>query len=590
MAALLLCAGRASALAPCVGADMYVAAHQDDTILFQSPDLLEDIRGNRCVRTIFTTAGDSGKAAGYWEKREIGAEAAYAQMAGVPNVWTASTLTLAGHPVRLETLAGQPGISILFLRLPDGGIEGEGFPLYGNQSLKKLWNGGNGGSPALGEIEADDKSTKYTYSGLIQTLSAAIQGFGAHRIVTQNYKSPLEKGPNHSDHAATGRFAKAAAEALPPSFGGWRLTPYQDYEVTAFPANVAEPLLAAKEAAFAAYIPFDEECQAAGGEECESGVYPEWLARQYVETNGIETKGVVADAGLEKTAGASSPVTLSGAASSGEGGGPLGYSWAQVGGPPIVLSGANTVMPSLTTPPHPTLLTFALTVNQGMARSVPDLVRVRVPSATPDPTAVAGPDQSVGAGAHVSLDGSASWDPESLPLSYRWTQTSGPPVVLSDPTAINPSFTAPVGPASTLTFSLVVSNGAQASAPASVRVAVAAGAPPVGPADKRDEGRHGPVSSSLSRRRVELTVGRRARQVIVVSGAPAQSCRGRLPVGALCRISSVGNVVVEARRSLRRSGTFHLTVSFAAPAESIKRPLIVMIKAAKTQNSPKKTR
>jgi hypothetical protein len=576
-AASLLWAQPAAALAPCAGADIYIAAHEDDTLLFQSPNLLEDVRSNRCVRTVFTTAGDAGKAVKYWEGREAGAEAAYAQMAGVADVWQTSSVSLAGHPVRLRTLVGRPGISILYMRLPDGGVNGEGFAAYGSQSLKKLWKGGNAEAPAIAEIEADDKSSKYTYSGLIQALTAAIQSFGASQIHTQNYLAP-QVGPDHSDHAVTGRFVKAAAEALPGSFGGNRLIAYEGYEVALEPkkpVNVVGAPLAGKEAAFAAYVPHDEACGI--DEDCSAEPYPAWLARQY--TSAIKTQGVVADAGLERSAGANSPVVLNGAASSAENGGPLGYSWSQVGGPPVAINGANSPTPSLTTPSHPTLLTFALTVNQGVLVSAPDYVRVRVPGASPNPTAVVGPSQSVAAGARVTLDGSASWDPESASLAYGWTQTGGPPVALSDPNSSTPSFTAPSGAASTLTFTLVVSNGVQASAPASVQVAVAA-APPSGGGGKGGGGQTGPGAAKLSRKRVKLTTGKRARLVVRATGAPARACRGRLPVGALCKVTAAGNVVVEARRSLHRPGRFHLTIRFGSGVQPPTRALIVVIKRA----------
>ncbi len=77
------------------------------------------------------------------------------------------------------------------------------------------------------------------------------------------------------------------------------------------------------------------------------------------------------------------------------------------------------------------------------------------------PVADAGPDQTVDEGVTVTLDGSNSWDPEDgSELSYLWEQTVGPSVTLSDPTAVQPTFTAPdVGPGGiSLTFQLTVTD------------------------------------------------------------------------------------------------------------------------------------
>ena len=91
------------------------------------------------------------------------------------------------------------------------------------------------------------------------------------------------------------------------------------------------------------------------------------------------------------------------------------------------------------------------------------------------PTANAGTNQTVTAGVLVTLNGTASSDPDGTIASYAWSQTAGTPAVtLSSSTASQPTFTAPtVAAAATLTFSLVVTdNRGAASTAASVNVLV----------------------------------------------------------------------------------------------------------------------
>jgi len=77
------------------------------------------------------------------------------------------------------------------------------------------------------------------------------------------------------------------------------------------------------------------------------------------------------------------------------------------------------------------------------------------------PAANAGPDQSSAGGVLVTLDGAGSSDPDGDILTYSWTQTAGPNVVLSDAAAAKPTFTAPQAGAddSALSFQLTVSDG-----------------------------------------------------------------------------------------------------------------------------------
>src|SRR6266853_4056582 len=92
------------------------------------------------------------------------------------------------------------------------------------------------------------------------------------------------------------------------------------------------------------------------------------------------------------------------------------------------------------------------------------------------PTAFAGSPQTVHTHALVSLDGSASHDPQGLALSYSWSQTAGGTVVLTNPTSARPTFTAPAVSV-TLTLSLVVNDGQVASPPSTVDITVQDRAP-----------------------------------------------------------------------------------------------------------------
>lgn len=90
------------------------------------------------------------------------------------------------------------------------------------------------------------------------------------------------------------------------------------------------------------------------------------------------------------------------------------------------------------------------------------------------PTAVAGSDaDNIVPGARVTLDGTASNDPDNDTLTYEWVQTSGAAVTLDDPTSATPSFTAPGGAAGApIVFQLIVNDGRVSSDPVTVSFSI----------------------------------------------------------------------------------------------------------------------
>lgn len=170
----------------------------------------------------------------------------------------------------------------------------------------------------------------------------------------------------------------------------------------------------------------------------------------------------VASAGLDQTVRPGRTVTLDGSASSDKETGIASYLWKQLSGPPVTLSSKSDVKPTFTAPAQDAggvALMFRVTVKDfGGLRSRDECI-VNVTTKNVPPTARAGGNRAVLSGAKVVLNGSNSTDPDDGIVRYRWTQTEGPPVRLSSPTAIKPSFTAPnVTTTARLVFRLIVTD------------------------------------------------------------------------------------------------------------------------------------
>ena len=168
-----------------------------------------------------------------------------------------------------------------------------------------------------------------------------------------------------------------------------------------------------------------------------------------------ENRAPTANAGADRGARTGSLVTLDAAGSSDPEGGTLSYSWQQIEGPPVNISGTNAARATFSAPDQPTVLIFSLVVTDNLgASSAADEVRITV---SLPPVANAGSDVTTIPGSLVTLDGTGSSDPEGGTLTYNWQQVDGPSVTLSGEASAQIVFTAPAQPA-LITFRLTVTD------------------------------------------------------------------------------------------------------------------------------------
>ena len=100
---------------------MYVVAHPDDSLLFQSPDLLQNVQSGLDAMTVHLTSGDNGQGQGYWERPRVGHRGGVRPNGRGSQQLDDFDVKVGSHSLMLRTLTAQPNISVVYMRLPDGG-------------------------------------------------------------------------------------------------------------------------------------------------------------------------------------------------------------------------------------------------------------------------------------------------------------------------------------------------------------------------------------------------------------------------------------------------------------------------------------
>jgi formylglycine-generating enzyme required for sulfatase activity len=195
-----------------------------------------------------------------------------------------------------------------------------------------------------------------------------------------------------------------------------------------------------------------------------------------VTVSGQVNRPPVAYAGPDLVFAQADLIPLDAGGSSDPDGDALSYHWEVVSSPVPVSVADSTARQTSFAATVEGEYRVRLVVDDGRAQGS-DEVRIRVEAgANVRPVADAGPDQPAVVGVSVTLDGSASTDPDgdSSRLTYRWSvgRTPGAVVLLSDSTAVRPSFT-PAEPGE-YKLALVVDDGLDRSFQDLVIITVAA--------------------------------------------------------------------------------------------------------------------
>jgi PKD repeat protein len=178
-----------------------------------------------------------------------------------------------------------------------------------------------------------------------------------------------------------------------------------------------------------------------------------------------------AEAGPNQTAWKNTPVTLEGSLSSDPNGDMLTFSWTQVSGNSVTLTGADTATPSFT-PTKTGTYTFNLHVDDGDGGTSDDTVTVIVWGLPPTAHLVATP-QSAQVGVQIEFDASGSTDPDGTIVDFAFS--FGDNTSASGITEVrNHSYAAP----GTYTVTLTVTDDDGNTSTAQVTVEIIAPPPP----------------------------------------------------------------------------------------------------------------
>jgi large repetitive protein len=192
----------------------------------------------------------------------------------------------------------------------------------------------------------------------------------------------------------------------------------------------------------------------------------------------VDNTTPVADAGADVVADRNNTTQLDGSLSMDPDADPLEFAWSQTSGAPVALDDPSHARPTFVAPADGQVLTFELTVDDGVAPSPPDSVRVTVRN--DPPVADAGTGIEIDGGAAFTLSADGSSDVNGDPLTYTWDQIDGDSAELVSRNEMSVAYISPV-PRQQLVFEVTVDDGLRGFSTDTVTVDIRNNAPVANP-------------------------------------------------------------------------------------------------------------
>lgn len=252
-------------------------AHYDDDLIFGNPVIDDELAGGACVRTFFFTYSDAGEGEStYASEREKGIRAAYDAMLGRSGAWVDRSVTLvSGMTVTMTKPSDDDRVSLLFLRLPDGGLSGTTFIYTGQQTLEKLLSG------ELPSLRTIDAGRSVSVSTLEKSIAEILAGYAPERVLTHLPKEAPDSAGDHPDHSSVGTLVASAVDA--GAAGGAQVEYAVGYPSAERPANIAATELERKASLFAVYAAHDPVIGCSSAQTClVRAHFGDWLQREYL--------------------------------------------------------------------------------------------------------------------------------------------------------------------------------------------------------------------------------------------------------------------------------------------------------------------